>query len=92
MGRPKIPKEWLNTFDREQFDSRGYMRRKIFKLSDFSQDIDEVIRQFEKLYAEDRVAVEAYQQLMMDKELQIFTVNNFLKAVQMVEGIERVGR
>ena len=28
---------------------------------------------------------------MMDEELQIFTVNNFLKAMQMVEGIERLG-
>lgn len=76
-----ILKERLNTFDREQFDSRGYVRRKIFKLSDFNQDIDEVICQFEKMYVEDRVAFEAYQQLMMDEELQIFTVNNFLKAM-----------
>lgn len=91
LGRPMIPKERLNAFDREHFDSRGYVRRKLFKLSDFNQDIDEVIRQFEKLYVEDRVAFEAYQQLMMDEELQIFTVNNFLKAMQMVEGIERVG-
>lgn len=36
------------------------------------------------------LAFEAYQQLMMDEELQIFTVNNFLKAMQMVEGIERL--
>ena len=56
-----------------------------------NQDIDEVICQFEKMYVEDRVAFEAYQQLMMDEELQIFTVNNFLKAMQMVEGIERLG-
>lgn len=91
LGLPMIPKERLNTFDREQFDSRGYVRRKIFKLSDFNQDIDEVICQFEKMYVEDRVAFEAYQQLMMDEELQIFTVNNFLKAMQMVEGIERLG-
>lgn len=90
LGEPMIPKERLNTFDREHFDSCGYVRRKIFKLSDFHQDIDEVISQFEELYAEDRVAYEAYQQLMMDEELQIFTVNNFLKAMQMVEGIERL--
>lgn len=91
LGLPMIPKERLNIFEREYFDSRSYVRRKIFKLSDFNQDIDEVIRQFGELYAEDKVAFEAYQQLMMDDELQIFTVNNFLKAMQMVEGIERVG-
>ena len=91
LGQPMIPKEQLHTFDREHFDSRGYVRRKIFKLSDFEQDIDEVIRRFGELYAEDKVAFGAYQQLMMDDELQIFTVNNFLKAMQMVEGIERAG-
>lgn len=91
LGQPMIPKERLNTFDREHFDFCGYVRKKIFKLSDFCQDIDEVISHFEELYIEDRVAFEAYQQLMMDEELQIFTVNNFLKAMQMVEGIKRVG-
>ena len=91
LGQPMIPKERLNSFDREHFDSCGYVRRKIFKLSDFNQDIDKVICQFGELYAEDKVAFEAYQQLMMDDELQIFTVNNFLKAMQIVEGIERVG-
>lgn len=91
LGQPIMLKERLHTFDREHFGSRGYVRRKIFKLSDFNQDIDEVIRRFGELYAEDQVAFEAYQQLMMDEELQIFTVNNFLKAMQMVEGIERLG-
>lgn len=91
LGHPMIPKERLNSFEREHFDSCGYVRRKMFKLSDFNQDIDEVVCQFGELYAEDKVAFEAYQQLMMDDELQIFTVNNFLKAMQMVEGIERVG-
>lgn len=91
LGEPMLPKERLNTFDREHLDSYGHVRRKIFKLSDFRQDIDEVISQFEELYAEDRVAYEAYQQLMMDEELHVFTVNNFLKAMQMVEGIERLG-
>ncbi len=91
LGQPMIPKEQLHTFDREHFDARGYVRRKIFKLSDFNQDIDEVIRRFGELSAEDKVAFGAYQQLMMDDELQIFTVNNFLKAMQMVEGIERAG-
>lgn len=91
LGEPMLLKERLNTFDKEHFDSHGYVRRKIFKLSDFHQDIDEVISQFGELHIEDKVAFEAYQQLMMDEELQIFTVNNFLKAMQMVEGIERVG-
>lgn len=91
FGKPMIPKERLNSFVRERSDSCGYVRRKIFKLSDFGQDIDEVIGQFVEVYLEDRVAFEAYQQLMMDEDLQIFTVNNFLKAMQMVEGIERVG-
>ena len=91
LGQPIMLKERLHAFDREHFDSRGYVRRKIFKLSDFNQDIDEVIRRFGELYAEDQVAFGAYQQLMMDDELQIFTVNNFLKAMQMVEGIERAG-
>ena len=91
LGQPMIPKEQLHTFDREHFDARGYVRRKIFKLSDFNQNIDEVIRRFGELSAEDKVAFGAYQQLMMDEELQIFTVNNFLKAMQMVEGIERAG-
>lgn len=90
LGEPMVPKERLNTFGREHFDSCGYVRRKIFKLSDFHQDIDEVISRFGELYIDDRVAFEAYQQLMMDEELQIFTVNNFLKAMQMVEGIERL--
>lgn len=91
LGQPIMPKERLHTFDREHFGSRGYVRRKIFKLSDFDQDIDEVIRRFGELYAEDKVAFGAYQQLMMDDELQIFTANNFLKAMQMAEGIERAG-
>ncbi len=91
LGQPMVIKERLNSFDREHFDSCGYVRRKIFKLSDFNKDIDEVISLFGEMYIEDRVAFEAYQQLMMDNELQIFTVNNFLKVMQMVEGIERVG-
>lgn len=91
LGQPIIPKEQLNTFVGEHFDSRRYVRRKIFKLSDFNKSVEGVTSQFEKLYAEDRVAFEAYQQLMMDDELEVFTVNNFLKAMQMVEGIERVG-
>lgn len=91
LGQPMVIKERLNSFDREHFDSCGYVRRKIFKLSDFNQDINEVISLFGEMYIEDGVAFEAYQQLMMDEELQIFTVNNFLKAMQMVEGIERVG-
>lgn len=91
LGQPMIPKERLKTFGREHIDSCGYVRRKIFKLSDFNENMEEVISQFEKIYAEDKLAFEAYQQLMMDDELQIFTVNNFLKAMQMVEGIERLG-
>ena len=91
LGRPMMPKASLNAFKQKYSDSYGYVRRKIFKLSDFDTNEESATSKFEKMYVEDGVAFGAYQQLLMDDELQIFTVNNFLKAMQMVEGIERLG-
>lgn len=89
LGAPWKTKELLNAFQRTDKGTWYNVRERLFKLSDFDNDSIGVVSVFDNLFMEDRVAFGAYQQLLMDEELQIFTVNNFLKVMQMVEGLER---
>ena len=89
LGMPLKTKELLNAFQKTDKDTWCSVRERLFKLSDFENNSVGVVGTFDDLFMEDRVAFGAYQQLLMDEEQQIFTANNFLKVMQMVEGLER---
>lgn len=88
LGNCNFPKESLRCF-RNLFDSRSYIRRKLFKISDFFNNLDEVIEKIDVFTDTKKLALEAYKQILLDEEVGISTTNKFLKVMQMIEGMER---
>lgn len=71
-------------------DSRSFLRKSIFKVSDFEDSIGQAIDVFREIKNECMLACEAYKQILLDEEVKIGTYNKFLKAMQIVEGFQRV--
>lgn len=71
------------------FDSRKYLRKSIFKVTDFANDIGKAIAIFYEIHNECMLACEAYKQILLDEEIKISTYNKFLKVMQVVEGFHR---
>lgn len=71
------------------FDSKKYLRKSIFKVTDFANDIGKAIAVFYEIQNECMLACEAYRQILLDEEIKISTYNKFLKVMQVVEGFQR---
>lgn len=88
IGLCNFPKETLRGLQ-SSFDSRKYLRKSIFKVTDFANDIEKAISIFYKIQNECMLACEAYKQILLDEEIKISTYNKFLKVMQVVEGFQR---
>ena len=87
-GLCNFPKETLRGLQ-SSFDSRKYLRKSIFKVTDFANDIGKAIAIFYEIQNECMLACEAYKQILLDEEIKISTYNKFLKVMQVVEGFQR---
>lgn len=88
LGMYSFSKDKLNGLQ-SKFDSRCFLRRSIFKISDFADGIGKAITAFYKIQEECMLACEAYKQVLLDEEIKISTYNKFLKIMQVVEGFQR---
>ncbi len=88
VGLCNFPKNKLNSLQ-SSFDARSYLRKGLFKISDFEEDIGSAIAVFYKIQDECMLACEAYKQILLDEEIKISTYNKFLKVMQVVEGLQR---
>lgn len=88
VGLCNFPKNKLNAL-RSNFDTRSYLRKGLFKISDFEESIGSAIAVFYKIQNECMLACEAYKQILLDEEIKISTYNKFLKVMQVVEGFQR---
>lgn len=70
-------------------DTRSYLRKKIFKITDFGSGLKKAVIEFEKIVTDRILSYEAYRQILLDEEVGIFTYNNFLKIMQIIEGFQR---
>ena len=88
VGFCNFPKSTLNGLQ-SSFDTRKYLRKSIFKVTDFGNDIGKAIASFCDIQSECMLACEAYKQILLDEEIKISTYNKFLKVMQVVEGFQR---
>lgn len=88
VGLCNFPKDTLRGLQ-SSFDSRKYLRKSIFKVTDFADDIGKAIATFYEIQNECMLACEAYKQILLDEEIMISTYNKFLKVMQVVEGFQR---
>lgn len=88
VGLCNFPKNKLNSLQ-SNFDTRSYLRKGLFKISDFEEGIGSAITVFYKIQNECMLACEAYKQILLDEEIKISTYNKFLKVMQVVEGFQR---
>lgn len=89
LGNCNVPIEKLSIFKRNNIDSRSFIRKSLFKVSDLESSIDETIEKFCSLIKSKELAFEAYKQVQLDDNVGISTTNKFLKTMQIVEGMER---
>lgn len=88
IGLCNYPKFKLNGLQ-SNLDHRAYLRKSIFKVSDFEENIGKAIAEFYKIQDECTLACEAYKQILLDEDIKISTYNKFLKVMQVVEGFQR---
>lgn len=88
IGLCNFPKSTLNGLQ-SSFDTRKYLRKSIFKVTDFGNNIGKAIATFYEIKNECMLACEAYKQILLDEEIKISTYNKFLKVMQVVEGFQR---
>jgi hypothetical protein len=88
LGNCNFPKYDLLLFKNNTFDTRYYLRKALFKISDF-KDIDKLYKEWEKIIQNNKLAFMSYRELLLDEEMKIFSANKFLKVMQIIEGIER---
>lgn len=88
VGFCNFPKSTLSGLQ-SSFDTRKYLRKSIFKVTDFGNDIGKAIVSFYEIQSECMLACEAYKQILLDEEIKISTYNKFLKVMQVVEGFQR---
>jgi hypothetical protein len=86
-GLCNYPKKELNILN-IQLDDRSYLRKRIFKISDF-ENISKSVELFDERHKSCILAFEAYKQVLLDEEVKIGTYNKFLKLMQIVEGYQR---
>lgn len=72
-----------------EIHSKSYLRKGIFKISDFNEKIEDAVDAFCRMQDECKLAFEAYKQILLDEEIKISTYNKFLKVMQIVEGFQR---
>lgn len=88
IGNCNFPKYDLLQFKNNTFDKRYYLRKGLFKISDF-KEIDKIYIKWVKIIQENKLAFNSYRELLLDEEMKIITANKFLKVMQIIEGIER---
>ena len=88
VGWCNFPKYKLNLLQ-PNFDTRYFLRKGLFKISDFEDGIGAAIAMFYKIQNECMLACEAYKQILLDEEIKVSTYNKFLKVMQVVEGFQR---
>lgn len=88
VGLCNFPKNKLNSLQ-SSFDTRSFLRKGLFKISDFEEGIGAAIAMFYEIQNECMLACEAYKQILLDEEIKISTYNKFLKVMQVVEGFQR---
>lgn len=89
LGNCNFLKENLVIFNKNNFDSRSFIRESIFKVSDFATFLDDAINKFCLLVKNKKLAFDSYKQVLLDEEVGISTTNKFLKVMQIIEGMER---
>lgn len=89
IGNCNFPKNELNVFKKNTFDSRWFVGERLFKVSDFDTDLDDALEKFNILIRNKNLAFNAYKQILLDEDVGIATTNKFLKVMQVIEGIER---
>lgn len=89
LGNCNFPIKELGIFKRNNIDSRSFIRKSLFKVSDLECFIDEATEKFCSLIKSKGLAFEAYKQVLLDDSVGISTTNKFLKTMQIVEGMER---
>lgn len=88
MGLCNFPKDTLRGLQ-SSLDSRKFLRKSIFKVTDFADGIGNALAIFYEIQNECMLACEAYKQILLDEEIKISTYNKFLKVMQVVEGFQR---
>lgn len=88
IGNCNFPKYELLLFKNNTFDRRYFLRKGLFKISDFN-NLDTMYQQWEQLINQNTLTFKIYRELLLDEEKRIFSVNKFLKVMQIIEGIER---
>lgn len=89
LGNCNVPIEKLSVFNKNSIDSRSFIRKCFFKVSDLESFMDEAVEKFHSLIKSKELAFEAYKQVLLDDNVGISTTNKFLKTMQIVEGMER---
>ena len=89
LGNCNFPKDNLTVFNKNNFDSRSFLRESLFKVSDFEIFLDEAVNKFALLVKSKKLAFDSYKQVLLDDDVGISTTNKFLKVMQMIEGMER---
>ena len=89
LGNCNFPKERLVIFDKNNFDSRSFIRESLFKVSDFASFLDDAVNKFCLLVERKKLAFDSYKQVLLDDDVEISTTNKFLKVMQIIEGMER---
>lgn len=89
LGNCNYPKNQLCCFGKSTFDSRSFIRKSLFKVSDFYAVLDSALDKFNILIKDKYLAFDAYKQILLDEDVGISTTNKFLKVMQVIEGVER---
>lgn len=89
IGNCNYPKYELRNL-KNGLDKRPYLRKKIFKITDFGPDLEKTANVFEKMIQDRLFAFQAYKQVLLDDEVKIYTYNKFLKLMQIIEGYQRI--
>ena len=89
VGFSNFPLDKLKLLNGNGNDSTGYLRKAIFKLSDF-EDISSSLNRWFDLFDSILMAHGAYQRILLDEDVGLLTENKFLSAMQLVEGYASV--
>lgn len=85
IGYCNYPKQQLRILDNSGIDTTGYKRRAIFKLTDFT-DLQTTFNYWLAHYEALNNAQMAYERILLDEDVKVYTINKFLAAMQLVEG------
>ena len=88
IGYCNFPKEKLNIFGKKGIDSTRFKSGSLFKITDFS-DLEKALNYWLKNYECLYNAQQAYGRILLDEEMKIVTVNKYLAAMQLIEGVSQ---